>query len=90
MDPVSYEGSLSSFDSYDESGINDGNNQLAEESMRVLYEDPGQRDEKKRLMSLFESQPQVGEAEKGVAGVKGGGKKSRGKSVRRSQRIAGF
>lgn len=52
-----------------------------EESMRVTYEDPGQRDEKKRLMSLFGSQDDEG---------KNGKKPNRGKASRKSSRIAGF
>lgn len=49
--------------------------------MRVTYEDPGQRDEKKRLMSLFGSQDDEG---------KNGKKPNRGKASRKSSRIAGF
>jgi DNA replication regulator DPB11 len=52
-----------------------------------MYEDPGQRDERKRLMSLFETQTQGGGDGRGV------GKKSGRKgppAVRRSTRVAGF
>lgn len=84
--PISaYGESLSPFESYDELNINDGDGQLVEESMRVTYEDPGQRDEKKRLMSLFESQSEEGRASRGSA--------KKGKAsvkTRRSTRIAGF
>ncbi|KAF9483199.1 hypothetical protein BDN70DRAFT_874071 [Pholiota conissans] len=48
-----------------------------EESMRVMYEDPGQRDEKRRLMSLLKNQS-------------GSEEESRSGSRRRSTRIAGF
>jgi DNA replication regulator DPB11 len=57
---------------------------LAEESMRVTYEDPGERDEKKRLMSLLESQSETDPTAK-----TGGRKKGKG-LVRRSLRVAGF
>ena len=51
------------------------NGKLQEESMRVMYEDPGQRDEKKRLMSLLKNGEDDG-LEK--------------RTRRRSTRIAGF
>lgn len=51
--------------------------------MRVMYEDPGQRDEKRRLMSLLKSQS-GGEEE---AGSKSGSISSR---TRKSARVAGF
>jgi DNA replication regulator DPB11 len=56
---------------------------MTEESMRVTYEDPGERDEKKRLMSILESQ---GESD---STTKGGRRKGKG-VVRRSLRVAGF
>ena len=52
-----------------------------------MYEDPGQRDEKKRLMSLFETKTQGGDdghAEERKVGKKGP------TVVRRSTRMAGF
>jgi DNA replication regulator DPB11 len=53
-----------------------------EGAMRVIYEDPGQREEKRRLMSLFEGQA-------GGRDALGSAEKGRG-LVRRSTRIAGF
>jgi DNA replication regulator DPB11 len=50
--------------------------------MRVMYEDPGQREEKKRLMNLLKNQA-GGEEDPLVSGA-GFGKR------RRSVRIAGF
>jgi hypothetical protein len=48
-----------------------------EESIRVMYEDPGQRDERKRLMNILRGKSsQIGE--------------SLERSTRRSQRIPGF
>ena len=62
---------------------NDGGNFQEESSMRVMYEDPGQRDEKKRLMNLLKNQ--AGGEEDPLVGSSGGfGKR------RRSVRIAGF
>jgi DNA replication regulator DPB11 len=52
-----------------------------------MYEDPGQRDEKKRLMSLFETQTHS--ADDGQAGVRNGSTKGLA-AVRRSTRMAGF
>lgn len=54
-----------------------------EESMRVMYEDPGQRDEKKRLISLLKNQ---GGGEEDSLGSNSGFEKR----TRRSLRIAGF
>lgn len=53
---------------------------VGEESMRVTYVDPGQRDERKRLMSLLKGDnvPELGE------GLKASSLR------RRSSRIAGF
>ena len=62
---------------------NEGGNFQEESSMRVMYEDPGQRDEKKRLMNLLKNQ--AGGEEDPLVGSSGGfGKR------RRSVRIAGF
>jgi hypothetical protein len=59
---------------------------LTEESMRVMYEDPGERDEKRRLMSMFESQ-----ADASVGGVRRKGDRKKAKGLaRRSTRVAGF
>ena len=64
---------------------NEGGNFQEESSMRVMYEDPGQRDEKKRLMNLLKNQ--AGGEEDLLVGSGGGfGKRTR----RRSVRIAGF
>lgn len=54
-----------------------------ESSMRVMYEDPGQRDEKKRLMTLLKNQ---GGGEEDALGSSSGFEKR----ARRSMRIAGF
>jgi DNA replication regulator DPB11 len=53
-----------------------------QESMRVMYEDPGQMDQRKRLMNIFGSQRTQDE------GVDV--RKSKQRSVRRSSRVAGF
>ncbi|KAF8193425.1 hypothetical protein BJ912DRAFT_241190 [Pholiota molesta] len=70
---------------YDDLSISGGSSSTRsqEESMRVMYEDPGQRDEKRRLMSLLKSQS-GGEEE---AGSKPG---SIGSRTRRSARVPGF
>ncbi|KAF8151040.1 hypothetical protein B0H34DRAFT_160966 [Crassisporium funariophilum] len=79
---------MNPFDSYSHENEHDDDNELLEsgakgqdESVRVMYEDPGQRDEKKRLMSLLkggsQSQSQQGQGQ------------SEGRT-RRSTRIAGF
>ena len=56
--------------------------QQEESSMRVMYEDPGQRDEKKRIMSLL----------KGTAGEEDAAATPSlsGSRPRRGARIAGF
>jgi DNA replication regulator DPB11 len=51
--------------------------------MRVMYEDPGQRDEKKRLMNLLKNQ--AGGEEDAL-----GSSSAFEKRARRSMRIAGF
>ena len=63
---------------------NEGGNFQEESSMRVMYEDPGQRDEKKRLMNLLKKQ--AGGEEDPLVSSNGGF----GKRTRRSVRIAGF
>ena len=63
---------------------NEGGNFQEESSMRVMYEDPGQRDEKKRLMNLLKNQA-GGEEDPLVSSNSGFGKRTR-----RSVRIAGF
>jgi DNA replication regulator DPB11 len=86
--PVSlYDRSLSPFEPYDELNLIDGGGRSYEESMRVMYEDPGQLEEKKRLMSLFETQTQSGDDSR--TGGRKGGKKAP-TAVRRSTRMAGF
>jgi DNA replication regulator DPB11 len=64
---------------------NEEGGKLPEESMRVMYEDPGQRDEKKRLLNLLKNQ--AGGGEEDSLGSSSGGF---GKRTRRSMRIAGF
>ena len=54
---------------------------VGDESMRVTYVDPGQRDEKKRLMSLLKSDSVLEVGESG---------KASSLRTRRSSRIAGF
>jgi DNA replication regulator DPB11 len=49
--------------------------------MRVMYEDPGQMDEKKRLISLLESRSQAQEDSE---------ERRKKKATRRSSRTAGF
>lgn len=76
--------SLSPFEANDELNMVHEGGASYEESMRVRYEDPGERDERKRLMSLFESQTT------GADDITGLGKKVGTKAVRRSTRMAGF
>ena len=74
----------STFEGFDgRSGV-DGEVHPADESMRVMYEDPGERDEKKRLMSLLGNHVEVEQREVGT----GVGRKR--PLVRRSVRVAGF
>jgi DNA replication regulator DPB11 len=61
----------------------EGGNFQEESSMRVMYEDPGQRDEKKRLMNLLKNQ--AGGEDDPLVSSGGFGKRTR-----RSVRIAGF
>ena len=68
-----------SYNAVDEFEYEGGKSQ--EESMRVMYEDPGQRDERKRLMSLLKNQA-GGEEDSLGSGFE--------KRARRSMRIAGF
>lgn len=82
-----YDRPLNQYEPYDELDLVEGNEQPFEESMRVMYEDPGQRDEKKRLMSLFESQNQGGD--ESYSGGRSGTKKG-ASAIRRSTRMAGF
>lgn len=63
-----------------------GEGQSFEESMRVMYEDPGQLEEKEKLMKLLESQTQ-GEGH-GSAGKRVTKKGVPG--VRRSTRMAAY
>ncbi|KAF5326934.1 hypothetical protein D9619_004296 [Psilocybe cf. subviscida] len=88
---------ISAFESYEESNHphpHGGRSQVRmemqveEESMRVLYEDPGQRLEKQRLMDLLKSQN--GEEDSIVSAGSGSTSSSyTRKSTRRSARIAG-
>lgn len=77
------------FESYNtvEEFENEGGHYQEESSMRVMYEDPGQRDEKKRLMNLLKNQA-GGEEDPLVGSSTSGG--GFGKRRRRSVRIAGF
>ena len=63
---------------------NDEGGKIEESSMRVMYEDPGQRDEKKRLMNLLKNQAG---GEEDLLGSSSG---VFDKRTRRSVRIAGF
>lgn len=64
--------------------------QHADESMRVTYEDPGQRDEKRRLMSLLGNDEAV-PVDFPPPSKTSNGKGNKGKNlVRRSSRVAGF
>ncbi|KAH7928309.1 hypothetical protein BV22DRAFT_1083119 [Leucogyrophana mollusca] len=69
---------------YDEMNILDGGTPM-DESLRVTYEDPGQQEEKRRLMSL------LGGKSDNVSGggTEGSARKGKG-PVRRSTRMAGF
>ena len=85
-----YDRSLSPFEPCDELNLTDEGGRSYEESMRVMYEDPGQRDEKRRLMSLFENDTQQGRDEPGHRGAEWKAKKGLSAGVRRSTRVAGF
>ena len=75
--------SIGDFESYPHE-LNLGDQESQAESMRVMYEDPGQREEKKRLMSLLKSQGGEGESMTLSAS------RDVEKQARRSTRIAGF
>lgn len=75
--------SINPYESFDDLNVNGENSGAKEESVRVMYEDPGQRDEKKRLMNLLKSQADD------VLPGSGKGAKSLGRT-RKSARIAGF
>lgn len=81
MVPESYGDSMSPFEQCNEPNLVDS--MAADETMRVMYEDPGQRDEKRRLMNLLKSStpPET------VNGESNGSVSAR---TRRSTRIAGF
>ena len=72
-------GSYNAVDEFESEG-----GKLEDESMRVMYEDPGQRDEKKRLINLLKIQAG---GEEDPLGSSGGFEK---RTRRRSVRIAGF
>ena len=88
LPPIALGGAITGdlFESYNavDEFENEGSNFRDESSMRVMYEDPGQRDEKKRLMNLLKNQ--AGGEEDPLVGSSGGF----GKRTRRSVRIAGF
>jgi DNA replication regulator DPB11 len=73
------------YEPYDELNITDGESTITEQSIRVMYEDPGQRDEQHRLMSLFESGAGL---KTGRGGRKGAA--NPGRTTRRSTRIGGL
>lgn len=75
--------SINPYESYDDMNIHGEDSAAKEESVRVMYEDPGQRDEKKRLMSLLKSQADD------VLPGSGKAVKSSGRT-RKSSRLAGF
>lgn len=80
-----YTDSMSPFETYDD--FNSIDDAPAEESMRVRYEDPGQQNEKKRLMNLLKkSTISQGSTASGESEEKGG----KATRSRRSTRIAGF
>ena len=82
--PIILRGAVDPFESYH--AVDEFENESARsqgESVRVMYEDPGQRDEKKRLMSLLKNQ--AGCEEDSLASGSG-----YEKMARRSMRIAGF
>ncbi|KII84392.1 hypothetical protein PLICRDRAFT_179634 [Plicaturopsis crispa FD-325 SS-3] len=92
--PYEHDHRMSPFDGEDEMNVIDGHD--GDESMRVMYEDPGQRDEKERLMNLFGGAGEVRKSlrqDKSEKDGKGGGRRSdngSGGLIRRSTRIAGF
>jgi hypothetical protein len=55
--------------------------------MRVVYEDPGERHEKERLLSLFETQTLTDDVKRAAPKRE---KKGRAAGPRRSARMAGF
>jgi len=76
----SFGGSMNPFESYDDDLNLLDKSHLGEESMRVTYVDPRQRDEKKRLMSLLKTE----------STLEGGVGKVSSTRTRKSARIAGF
>lgn len=78
--PIPYE--FNHFENDDELNIIDGDGITQEQSMRVMYEDPGQLEERKRLLGMFESQT--------LDEHSGHGGKRAKVFTRRSTRIAGF
>lgn len=79
--------SLNPFESYaDDLEVAD-NGESQQESVRVMYEDPGQRDEKRRLMNLLKGKASEGEPEtlSMLSGLR-----SIERPTRRSTRIPGF
>ncbi|KAF9459055.1 hypothetical protein BDZ94DRAFT_1300839 [Collybia nuda] len=80
-----YTDSMSPFETYDD--FNSIDEAPVEESMRVRYEDPGQQNEKKRLLNLLRGST-ISLSDGGADGGEDkGGKATRS---RRSTRIAGF
>jgi DNA replication regulator DPB11 len=79
-----YTDSMSPFETYDD--LSSMDNAPLEESMRVRYEDPGQQNEKKRLMNLLKTSVTSQSAGAGGSDDKAG----KATRSRRSTRIAGF
>ena len=92
--PVVYEGD----DEAPEEGGTRGDLSAGDDSMRVMYEDPGQRDEKRRLMSLLGGSGPDGvklaretaNLSSGVGGGEGSTTTATATKRRTSTRIAGF
>ena len=79
-----FDDSMTPFDPLDEFSLQERH--VVDDTMRVTYEDPCQREERQKLMKLLKGAGK-GKGGKGVGGVDGGEK---GVVVRRSSRIAGF
>ncbi|KZP22630.1 hypothetical protein FIBSPDRAFT_787042 [Athelia psychrophila] len=84
INPTPIGHTLSQFEPHDELNLFEGEGMSYEESMQVRYEDPGERDERERLLSIFESQTVTEEIRGKRSGRKGQ------LPARRSTRMAGF
>lgn len=88
LDATSYaDPSLNVFESYSEDVNVADSVGSQQESIRVMYEDPGQRDEKKRLMNLLKGK--ASECEPETLSMLSG-LRNMERSTRRSTRIPGF